>query len=68
MSYTNFKSAADPFSNKVKISDELSYKIYLILTCKLLWSASDHDYISYNFFKTMSPLIINMLYLIINTC
>ena len=69
MSHTNFQSAADTFSNKLEISDEVLYKdICLILASKLLLSASDYDHISFNFLKTMSPLIINVLHLIINVC
>ena len=69
ISYINFQPAAETFSNKLEISDEVLYKdICSILASKLSWSALNHDHISFNFFKTMSPLIINMLYLIINAC
>ena len=69
MPHMNFQSAADIFFNKLEISDELSYKdIYLILANKLSWSALSHDNISFDFLKTMGPLIINALCLIINIC
>ena len=69
MPHIFFYSAADTFSSKLEISDEMLYEdIYSILTSKLSWSALDHDHISFNFLKAMSPLNINALCLIINTC
>ena len=69
ISHMNFQSAADTFSNKLEISDKVLYEdIYLILASKLSWSAPGHNHLSFNFLKTMSPLLINTLYHITNIC
>ena len=69
MPHIYFEAAADTFSNKLEILDKILYKdIYLILASKLSWSALSHDYISFDFLKTMSYLSINMLCLITNVC
>jgi len=69
MPRTNFQPVADTFSDKLEISDEVSYDdIRSTLASKLPWSAPGHDHIPFGFLKAMGPPIINALRLITDAC